>query len=268
MDWPLQDAKENWPLVSASPLPWMEGVSAIPAEISRAEMDRVRDDFVQATQRAARAGFDMLELHCAHGYLLASFISPLTNIREDEYGGSIANRLRFPLEVFVAMREVWPAERPMSVRVSGTDWKAGGLSEEDLFAVAEAFRDARCDLIDVSAGQTIVDQEPVYGRMFQSHLAEAVRNVPKIATMAVGAVTEASQVNTLLHTRRADLVALGRPHMWNPHFTHQAAAWYGAEGLPWVKQYLAGADQGRREQSKTREKLQDLQIKASPSRHN
>ena len=267
MDWPLAEAKQNWPLVSASPLPWLEDVSTVPAELDRAGMDRIRNDFVQATERAARAGFDMLELHCAHGYLLASFLSPLTNVREDEYGGSIENRLRYPLEVFTAMREAWPQERPMSVRVSGTDWKAGGLSETDLFAIAEAFRDAGCDLLDVSAGQTIPDQEPVYGRMFQSHLAEAVRNVPKMATMAVGAITEPAQVNTLLHTRRADLVALGRPHMWNPYFTHQAAAWYGAHGQQWPKQYLAGADQARREQAKSREKLLELQIKASPPRH-
>ncbi|KUJ77942.1 salicylyl-CoA 5-hydroxylase [Ruegeria marisrubri] len=265
---PIADAEANWPIVSASPLPWFEGESQVPAELDRAGMTRVRDDFVQAAERAARAGFDMLELHCAHGYLLASFLSPLTNLREDEYGGSLENRLRFPLEVFAAMRDVWSSDRPMSVRVSGTDWKDGGLSEADLIGIAEAFHGGGCDLIDVSAGQTVPDQKPVYGRMFQTHLAEAVRNVPRIATMAVGAITEAAQVNTILHTRRADLVAIGRPHLWNPYFTHQAAAWYGARNdSAWPRQYLSGAAQAFREAEKTREKIQELQRKAAPGRH-
>ena len=267
MDWPLVDEDQNWPLFSASPIPWMEGVSAVPKQLDRAQMDKVKADFVQATRRAARAGFDMLELHCAHGYLLASFLSPLTNQREDDYGGSVEQRLRYPIEVFSAMRDVWPEDRPMSIRVSASDWKEGGLNEGDLLTIAGAFRDVGCDLIDVSSGQTVSDQSPVYGRMFQSHLAEAVRNVPHIATMAVGAVTEAAQINTLLHTRRADLVALGRPHMWNPYFTHQAAAWYGIKTQPWPKQYYAGADQAFREQEKSKEKQLDLQIKASPNKH-
>lgn len=269
MDHPIADENASWPLVSASPIPWFDGISQTPAELDRTGMDRIKADFVQATERAARAGFDMIELHCAHGYLLASFLSPLTNQRGDDYGGSLENRLRFPLEVFSAMRAIWPAERPMAVRVSGTDWKEGGLTEADLIGIAEAFRDAGCDLIDVSAGQTIPDQEPVYGRMFQAHLAEAVRNVPKIATMAVGAITEAAQVNTILHTRRADLVAIGRPHMWNPYFTHQAAAWYGAVNKrAWAKQYESGAIQAFREAEKSREKMLDLQRKAAPGRHN
>lgn len=266
-DVPIRDAAQRWPLVSASPIPWDAG-NETPGELDRAGMDRVRDEFVQATQRAARAGFDMLELHCAHGYLLASFLSPLTNQRGDEYGGSVENRLRFPLEVFEAMRAAWPAERPMAVRVSGADWKDGGLSEPDLVAMAQAFAAAGCDLIDVSAGQTVVDQEPVYGRMFQVHLAETVRNVPKLATMAVGAITEAAQVNTILHTRRADLVALGRPHLWNPFFTHQAAAWYGArKDTAWAKPYLPGAMQAFRETEKSKEKLTALQKKAAPGQH-
>ena len=266
-DHPLSDEAANWPLISASPIRYVEGINQMPREMNRQDMDRVRDDFMQATERAARAGCDMLELHCAHGYLLASFLSPLTNKRIDEYGGSVENRLRYPLEVFEAMRAVWPAERPMSVRVSGTDWKDGGLSEADLFAIAEAFRDAGCDLIDVSAGQTVADQEPVYGRMFQTFLAEAVRNVPKIATMAVGAITEAAQVNTILHTRRADLVALGRPHMWDPYFTHRAAAAYGVKVGHWPPQYLSGRDQAYREQAKQVENTRELQRKARPSRH-
>ncbi len=264
-DYPIAEQERNWPLISASPLPYFEDASDMPAEIDRAMMDRVRDEFVQSAKRANRAGFDMLELHCAHGYLLASFLSPLTNIRTDDYGGPVENRLRYPLEVFEALRAVWPEEKPMSVRVSATDWKDGGLSEEDLLAISEAFLQAGCDLIDVSAGQTVPDQEPVYGRMFQVSFAEAVRNVPKIATMAVGAITEPAQVNTILHTRRADLVALGRPHLWNPYFTHQAAAWYATlNERSWAKPYLSGAQQAFREQEKTREKLHDLQVKAAP----
>ena len=268
MDHPLPEPADNWPLVSASPLPWFEGESQTPEELDRHGMDRIRAEFEQATQRAARAGFDMLELHCAHGYLLASFLSPLTNIRQDAYGGSVENRLRFPLEVFAAMRAIWPEDRPMSVRLSGSDWKEGGLDEEDLFAIATAFHAQGCDLIDVSAGQTVPDQKPVYGRMFQTHLSEAVRNVPGIATMAVGAITEAAQVNTILHTRRADLVAIGRPHLWNPYFAHQAAAWYGATNIDmWPQQYLSGGEQAFRESAKSREKLLELQRKAKPGQH-
>lgn len=264
-DHPLPEA--NWPLVSASPLPWIEGVSAAPAELDRAGMERIKAEFVAATGRAARAGFDMLELHCAHGYLLASFLSPLTNRRSDEYGGSIENRLRFPLEVFAAMRAAWPEARPMSVRISACDWKEGGITEADVFAISEAFRDAGCDLIDVSSGQTVSDQKPVYGRMFQVQFAEAIRNVPKLATMAVGAITEPGQINTILHTRRADLVALARPHLWNPMFAHQAEAWYGARGQDWPKQYWPGRDQAFRESGRLAEKARELQIKARPRRH-
>ncbi|MFC7399738.1 FAD-dependent monooxygenase [Chelatococcus sp. GCM10030263] len=262
---PLEE--DNWPLVSASALPWLDGVSQVPAEVDRAMMDRVKADFVQATQRAARAGFDMLELHCAHGYLLASFLSPLTNQRSDAYGGSIENRLRYPLEVFSAMRAVWPAERPMSVRISACDWKEGGISEAETFAIAEGSREAGCDLISVSAGQTVPDQAPVYGRMFQVGFAEAIRNVPQMATMAVGAITEPGQVNTILHTRRADLVALARPHLWNPYFAHQAEAWYGARNQGWPDPYLAGRNQAHREMEKMREKQMALQVKARPARH-
>ena len=268
MDAPIRKKAANWPLVSASPIPWVEGVNQVPAELDRAGMDRIKADFVQAAERAARAGFDMLELHCAHGYLLASFLSPLTNTRDDEYGGNLENRLRYPLEVFSAMRAVWPEERPMAVRVSGCDWKEGGLTEADLVGIAEAFRVAGCDLIDVSAGQTVPDQSPVYGRMFQAFLAEAVRNLTGIATMAVGAITEPAQINTILHTRRADLVALGRPHLWNPYFTHQAAAWYAARNEDmWPKQYLSGAFQAFREAEKDRERTLELQRKARPGRN-
>lgn len=268
MDHPISEPDQNWPLLSASALSWAEGQNDVPQELDSNGMERIKQDFVAATVRATRAGFDMLELHCAHGYLLASFLSPLTNIRTDNYGGSIENRLRYPLEVFAAMRAVWPAERPMSVRISGSDWKEGGVSEDDLIAIATAFRDAGCDLINVSAGQTVVDQEPVYGRMFQVSFAEAVRNVSKISTMTVGAITEAAQINTILHTRRADLVALGRPLLWNPYFVHQAASWYGSRDKKmWPKQYLSGADQALREQTKARETLMNLRKSAAPGAH-
>jgi anthraniloyl-CoA monooxygenase len=266
-DMPLADKAQNWPLVSASALPWAEGVSQVPREISRADMDAIKAEFVASAERAARAGFDMLELHCAHGYLLASFLSPLTNRRSDEFGGSIEKRLRWPLEVFAAMRAVWPEERPMSVRISASDWAEGGISEAETFAIAKAFGEAGCDLINVSAGQTVVDQKPIYGRMFQVQFAEAIRNVPRMATMAVGAITEPGQINTIIQTRRADLVALGRPHMWNPYFVKQAAAWYGARNQAWPKPYLAGRNQAFREQERNREKQIALQIKARPNRH-
>jgi anthraniloyl-CoA monooxygenase len=266
-DHPLPESADNWPLVSASPIPYFEEISALPSELDRAGMDRIGRDFVSATERAARAGFDMLELHCAHGYLFASFISPLTNRRQDEYGGSIENRLRFPLEVFRAMRAAWPVGRPMSVRISASDWKPGGLSEADLFVISEKFREAGCDLIDVSSGQTVPDQKPIYGRMYQVPFAEAIRNVPKMATMAVGAITEPGQVNTILHTRRADLVALARPHLWNPYFAHQAQAWYGTKEQSWPKQYLPGRNQAFREQERIRQKQMELQAKARPKRH-
>jgi anthraniloyl-CoA monooxygenase len=266
-DHPIPNEDDNWPLVSASPLPYFNEISALPAELDRAGMGRIKQEFVSATMRAARAGFDMLELHCAHGYLFASFISPLTNHRTDDYGGAIANRIRFPREVFEAMRAAWPPERPMSVRISASDWKEGGISEDDLFCIAEVFSEVGCDLIDVSAGQTVPDQQPVYGRMFQVQFAEAIRNVPRMATMAVGSITEPAQVNTILHTRRADLVALARPHLWNPYFAHQAEAWYGARNNSWPKQYLPGRDQAFREVERSRQKLMELQIKCKPKSH-
>ncbi len=263
----LANADANWPLVSASAIAWRAEVSQVPRELDRAGMDEVVADFVQATRRADRAGFDLLELHCAHGYLPASFLSPLTNRRTDAYGGSIENRLRFPVELFEAMRAVWPAHKPMSVRISASDWLEGGISEANVFAIAQAFSDAGCDLIDVSAGQTVPNQKPVYGRMFQVQFAEAVRNVPKMATMTVGAITEPAQINTILHTRRADLVALGRPHLWNPYFTHQAEAWYGTRNQAWPEPYWPGRNQAHSETAKVKEKQTTLQRKARPSKH-
>ncbi|MBT5072504.1 MAG: bifunctional salicylyl-CoA 5-hydroxylase/oxidoreductase [Kordiimonadaceae bacterium] len=270
MDYPIEQADKNWSLISASELPYFDGISQTPKAMDREDMEKVIADFRQATIRADRAGFDMIEMHAAHGYLIASFLSPLTNIRSDEYGGSIENRARFPLEVFEAMRVVWPDEKPMSVRISASDWHEGGITEEDTFYIANAFKDAGVDLIDVSAGQTVPDQKPVYGRMFQLGFAEAIRNVPRVATMAVGNITEPAQVNTILHTRRADLVAIGRPHLWNPYFMRDAAAWYGAEigGTDWEKQYLTGKQQAYSLKEKSRAQQLEWQQKAKPSRHN
>ena len=266
-DHPIADATLNWPLVSASPLPWLPGESNAPAELDRAGMDRIIAEFTAATRRADRAGFDLLELHCAHGYLVASFLSPLTNRRSDDYGGSVENRLRFPLELFTAMRAVWPEARPMSVRLSGSDWCEGGLSEDDLISIARAFKDAGCDLISMSSGQTVPDQAPVYGRMYQVPFSETVRNVVGIRTMCVGAITEPGQVNTIIACRRADLVALGRPHLTDPFFAMRAAAWYGNTAVAVPSPYLPGAAQLMRESAKTREKQAELQQKAKPQRH-
>ena len=257
----------NWPLVSASPLPWIEGVSDVPAELDRAGMDAIIADFVQATERAARAGFDLLELQAAHGFLLASFLSPLTNQRTDEYGGPIENRLRFPLQVFAAMRAVWPKERPMSVRISASDWVEGGISETDTFAIALAFQAAGCDIIDVSSGGTVSRQPPLRGRMYNMHLSEAIRNVTKVPTILVGGVTEPGQINTLIHTRRADLVALARTLLWSPYFVRHAQAWYGAHGQRWPEQYLRSRDIAFGEVGKNRSKQVLAQRKLRPARH-
>jgi anthraniloyl-CoA monooxygenase len=265
MDHPLE--RENWPLLSASPLPYLEGESQVPREMTRADMDRIRDDFVRSTRYAEQAGFDMLELHMAHGYLLASFISPLTNRRTDVYGGGIENRMRWPLEVFRACRETWPKAKPLSVRVSATDWAPGGLSGEDLVARTRMLKDAGCDLIDVSTGQTVPHQKPVYGRMYQASYADWVRNEVGIATMTVVAVTTADQVNTLLAAGKADLVALARPHLANPYFTLQASAWYQDPGQYWPPQYLSGRDQAYRNAARERAELTDTRLRARPASH-
>jgi anthraniloyl-CoA monooxygenase len=240
MDEPLDD--ENWPIVAPSAIPYAP-VSQVPRELTHAEMDDIRDAFVRAAQMADRAGFDMLELHCAHGYLLSSFITPLRNHRTDEYGGSLENRLRYPLEVFAAVRAAWPAERPISVRISATDWVAGGISGEDSVEIARAFKSAGADLIDVSTGQTSPDAKPVYGRMFQTPYADRIRNEIGIATMAVGNVTEPDQVNAILAAGRADLVALGRPHLADPAWTLHAAAQLGYADAGWPVQYVPGKQQ-------------------------
>jgi anthraniloyl-CoA monooxygenase len=264
IDEPLEEGA--WPIISASPLPYFPN-STVPREMTRADMDQVIADYVAATRRGHRAGFDMVEMHAAHGYLLASFISPLTNLRSDEYGGALDNRLRFPLEVFRAMRAAWPDEKPMSVRISATDWVDGGLTGDDAVEVARAFADAGCDLIDVSTGQTVADAQPVFGRMFQTPFSEQIRNEAGLATMCVGAITTADQVNTIVAAGRADLVALARPHLVDPYFTMKAAAWYGAPAIHCPPQYLAGKEQIFRNSTRDREQLQDLQRKAKPKTH-
>jgi anthraniloyl-CoA monooxygenase len=264
MDQPLPES--GWPIMSASPLPYYAD-SQVPREMTRTDMDDVIADFVQAAERGARAGFDMLEVHAAHGYLIASFISPLTNKRIDEYGGPLENRLRFPLEVFRAMRRAWPDEKPMSVRISATDWTDGGLTGDDAVHVARAFAEAGCDLIDVSTGQTVPEAEPVYGRMFQTPFSDQIRNDAGLATMCVGAITSADQVNTILSAGRADLVALARPHLVDPSFTLKAAAWYGAEGVHCPVQYLPGRNQLHRNSERERAELTELKLKAKPKTH-
>jgi anthraniloyl-CoA monooxygenase len=261
MDRPLEQG--GWDVISASPIPYFPD-SQVPREMDRAAMDAVKAEFVASAERGEVCGFDMLELHCAHGYLLASFISPLTNERTDAYGGSLANRLRYPLEIFEALRSVWPAHKPMSVRISATDWADGGITGDDAVEIARAFAEAGVDLVDVSTGQTVRDSQPVYGRMFQTPFSDQVRNEARVATMCVGNITTADQVNTILAAGRADLVALGRPHLIDPAFTLKAAAWYRADGIFCPPQYLPGKEQIFRNSERERQDFEELKIKAKP----
>ncbi|HZT61983.1 MAG TPA: bifunctional salicylyl-CoA 5-hydroxylase/oxidoreductase [Burkholderiales bacterium] len=264
MDYPLDSG--NWELLAPSPLPYGPQ-SQTPRQMTRADMDRIVDEFVRSAGYANQAGFDMLELHMAHGYLLSSFISPLTNQRTDEYGGPVANRLRYPLEVFRAVRAAWPEEKPMSIRISATDWAAGGLSEEDLLALARAFKDAGVDLIDVSTGQVVPHQRPIYGRMYQTPFADKIRNELGLATMAVGNITTADQVNTIVVSGRADLVALARTHLADPYFTLHAAAWYQHTGQFWPRSYWPGRDQAYRLAASDREEWTAGRIATRPQSH-
>jgi len=251
MDRPL--AAGNWPICAPSPLPYFEGVSQVPEPMTRADMDRVRDEFVRATVLGREAGFDMLELHMAHGYLLASFISPLTNLRDDEYGGTLANRMRFPLEVLAAVRAAWPADKPLSVRISACDWADGGLEEDELVALAAALKAGGADVIDVSSGQTVPWQRPVYGRMWQTPFADRIRNEVGIATIAVGNIFDADHVNSIIASGRADLCALARPHLANPSWTLEAAARQGYTEQWWPEPYLSGKTQLERNQQRAAE---------------
>ncbi|KAF0163384.1 MAG: abmA [Rhodocyclaceae bacterium] len=238
IDMPLQSG--GWPLLAPSPLPYIAGTSQVPKEMDRADMDRIKADFVAATRRAASADFDMVEFHAAHGYLMSSFISPLTNRRQDEYGGSLENRCRYPLEVFRAMREVWPADKPMSVRISAHDWVPGGIAPDDSVAVSRLFKEAGADIIHVSSGQVSKEEAPVYGRMFQVPFSDQIRNELNVPTIAVGNIFEADHVNTIIAAGRADLCALARPHLADPAWTLHAAAEQGYKEMPWPKQYQGG----------------------------
>jgi anthraniloyl-CoA monooxygenase len=232
-----------------------------PREMTREEMMQVKDQFVRATTMADRAGFDMMELHCAHGYLLSSFLTPVSNRRSDEYGGSLENRMRFPLEVFVAMRKAWPDDKPMSVRVSATDWVEDGLTAQESVAIAQAFVDAGADVIHVSTGQTVSDAKPVFGRLFQTPYSDRIRNEGRVPTIAVGNITEPDQVNSIIAAGRADLVAIGRPHLSDPQWTLHAAAQQGYRGASWPVQYYQGRVQLEREVERAKELLRKPQEK-------
>ena len=253
-DEPLPNAETNWPVIAASAQPYGEQ-NQTPLAITRADMDTIKQQFVDATRRAADAGFDWLELHCAHGYLLSTFLTPLTNLRTDDYGGSFDNRCRYPLEVFAAMRAVWPAHLPMSVRISAHDWAPGGNTADDAVAMARLFKAAGCDVIDVSSGQTTRAAKPVYGRMYQTPFSDRIRNEVGIQTIAVGAITDADQANSIIAAGRADLCAIARPHLADPAWTLHEAAQLQSRAVDWPKQYLSGRDQLYREIQKQKELL-------------
>lgn len=243
IDQPLPDG--NWPLIAPSEVEYLKGISQRAREMTREDMERVRGQFVTSTRLAVEAGFDWLELHCAHGYLLSAFLSPLTNRRSDGYGGSLENRARYPLEVFRAMRAAWPADKPMSVRISAHDWMPGGNTGDDAVEIAKLFKDAGADIIDVSAGQVVKEERPVFGRMWQTPFADRVRQEAGIATIAVGAITDADQANGIIASGRADLVAVGRPHLVNPGWTLTESARFGYAGTAsfWPPQYRAAKQQ-------------------------
>jgi anthraniloyl-CoA monooxygenase len=230
-------------VIGPSPIPWSPR-NQVPREMTGADIDAVRRDFVRAAEMAARAGFDLLELHLAHGYLLSSFITPLSNNRTDAYGGTLENRMRLPLEVYHAVRAVWPAARPISVRISASDWVGdAGITPADAVEIARLLGEAGVDIINVSAGQTSTRARPVYGRMFQTPFSDRIRNEAGVATMAVGNIYEPDHVNSILMAGRADLCCLARPHLSDPYWTLHAAAQLGYRGETWPKPYLAGRDQ-------------------------
>lgn len=241
IDQPLDEG--NWPLSAASPVPYREGVNQVPHALDRAGLDVIRNQFAAAARHAATCDFDLLELHCAHGYLLSGFLSPLTNRRTDIYGGPLSNRLRFPLEVFDAVRARWPDDRPMTVRISATDWADGGTTAEDAVEIARAFVAHGADAIDVSTGQVVPDEDPEYGRSYQTPFADRIRNTLVVPVIAVGAISSWDDVNSLLLAGRADLCALARPHLYDPHWTLHAAAdqGYDGPGAPWPLPYRAGS---------------------------
>lgn len=242
----------GWETIGPSPIAYAPTMPP-PREMTRDDMDRVRDEFVRSTRMATAAGFDMIELHCAHGYLLSSFLTPVSNQRTDKYGGSLGNRLRFPLEVFTSMRAEWPQEKPMSIRVSATDWVEDGLTPGESIAIAQRFVDAGADIIHVSTGQTTTDAKPVFGRLWQTPHSDSIRNEGRVPTIAVGNITEADQVNSIIAAGRADLVAIGRPHLSDPQWTLHAAAQQGFAGVGWPVQYYLGRVQLEREVQRAKE---------------
>ena len=239
-DMPLPSG--NWPLLAASTIRYGPE-NQLPRAMTRADMEEIKAAFVRAAQSASECGFDWLELHCAHGYLLSSFLCPLTNRRDDEYGGSLPDRCRYPLEVFRAIRAVWPADKPMSVRISAHDWAEGGNTPDDAVEIARLFKDAGCDVMDVSSGQTTREAKPIYGRMYQTPFADRIRQETGIATIAVGAIFEPDHVNSIIASGRADLCALARPHLADPYWTLHAAAQLRYADVPWPVQYLTGKAQ-------------------------
>ncbi len=253
-------APPNWPLLAASAVAYGEQ-NQVPKSMTRADMDLLTQQFVDATRRAAAAGFDWLELHCAHGYLLSSFLTPLTNRRTDEYGGSIEGRCRYPLEVFTAMRAAWPPHLPMSVRISAHDWVPGGNTADDAITIARLFKQAGCDFIDVSSGQTSRDAKPVYGRMYQTPFSDRIRNEAGIRTIAVGAISEADHANSIIAAGRADLCAIARPHLADPAWTLHEAAKLQSRAVDWPKQYLSGRDQMYRELARQQQMQPGVQEK-------
>jgi anthraniloyl-CoA monooxygenase len=243
---------ESWTRLGPSPLEYGPTLPP-PREMTKAEMQEVKAQFVRATTMAEGAGFDMIELHCAHGYLLSSFLTPVSNRRTDEYGGSVENRMRYPLEIFSEMRAAWPADKPMSVRVSATDWVEDGLTTDESVAIAKAFVAAGADVIHVSTGQTVSNAKPVFGRLFQTPYSDRIRNEGRVPTIAVGNITDADQVNSIIAAGRADLVAIGRPHLSDPQWTLHAAAQLGYAGAKWPIQYYQGRVQLEREVARARE---------------
>jgi anthraniloyl-CoA monooxygenase len=251
IDQPLPSG--NWPLISASEQQYLPGISQLARAATAEDLDRVEADFVRATLAAEEAGFDWLELHCAHGYFLSSFISPLTNRRSDEYGGSLENRCRYPLRVFRAMRAVWPTGKPISVRISAHDWVEGGITPEDAVQIARLFKDAGADMIDCSSGQVSKQEKPLFGRMYQTPFADRIRNEAGIPAIAVGSIFEADHANSIIAAGRADLCAVGRPHLANPAWTLTEAAKIGFSAIAWPKQYLAGKAQMERNLERERQ---------------
>jgi anthraniloyl-CoA monooxygenase len=251
IDQPLDSG--NWPLIAASPQQYIQGVSQMAREATLEDMARIQTDFVRATRAAAEAGFDWIELHCAHGYLLSTFISPLTNRRVDDYGGSIANRCRYPLEVFFAIRAAWPQDKPISIRISAHDWVEGGLTPDDAVEIARLFKAAGADMIDCSSGQVSKEEKPVFGRMFQTPFSDRIRNEAGIPTIAVGSIYEADHANSIIAAGRADLCAVARPHLANPAWTLTEAAKIGYADIAWPRQYLSGKAQLERNLERERQ---------------